>query len=101
MHLHGQSFDVVAVNGRFVNPATKDTLAIDPMGSADLVFSASNPGKWLFHCHNFEHRLKGLATGHQHQLGAEHTAKPCTTPSSCHPDAGRRRGRLFDRLDQW
>jgi FtsP/CotA-like multicopper oxidase with cupredoxin domain len=25
MHLHGQPFDVVTVNGRFVNPSTKDT----------------------------------------------------------------------------
>src|SRR5581483_5827853 len=40
MHLHGQPFDVVAVNGRPVSPATKDTLSIDPMGSADLLFQA-------------------------------------------------------------
>jgi len=62
MHLHGQPFDVVAVNGHSVNPATKDTLEVAPMGSADLLVKAQNPGKWLFHCHNFQHMMNGLAT---------------------------------------
>jgi FtsP/CotA-like multicopper oxidase with cupredoxin domain len=62
MHLHGQPFDVVAVNGRVVEPATKDTLELAPMGSAIVDFKATNPGKWLFHCHNFEHMMNGLAT---------------------------------------
>ncbi|MHB8621417.1 MAG: multicopper oxidase domain-containing protein, partial [Chloroflexota bacterium] len=44
------------------NPATKDTLEIAPMGSADLMVKARNPGKWLFHCHNFQHMMNGLAT---------------------------------------
>jgi len=62
MHLHGQPFEVVAVDGRIVQAATKDTIEIAPMGSADLVFKATNPGQWLFHCHNFEHMMNGLAT---------------------------------------
>lgn len=62
MHLHGQPFEVVALDGRVVQPEIKDTIEIGPMGSADLIFKATNPGKWLFHCHNFEHMMNGLAT---------------------------------------
>ncbi|HLQ33609.1 MAG TPA: multicopper oxidase domain-containing protein, partial [Chloroflexota bacterium] len=55
-------FEVVALDGRVVQPEIKDTIEIGPMGSADLIFKATNPGKWLFHCHNFEHMMNGLAT---------------------------------------
>lgn len=62
MHLHGQSFTVLAVNGRrLAVPLTKDTLDVAPhMGSVDIEFTASNPGQWWFHCHKPMHMQGGM-----------------------------------------
>lgn len=56
IHLHGQRFLVLAVNGTPVkNRAWKDTVLV-PAGSAiDLLVEMSNPGKWMLHCHIAEH----------------------------------------------
>jgi len=52
--LHGQSFRVLSVNGaRLAVPVVKDTVDVHAhMGSAEMEFTAHNPGDWLFHCHN-------------------------------------------------
>jgi FtsP/CotA-like multicopper oxidase with cupredoxin domain len=62
MHLHGQSFRVMAVNGvRLRSPLVKDTVDIAPhMGSADIEFAAFNPGRWMFHCHKPMHMEGGM-----------------------------------------
>jgi FtsP/CotA-like multicopper oxidase with cupredoxin domain len=62
MHLHGQSFRVLAISGaRYVAPITKDTVDVDPhMGSAVVEFVAGNPGDWLFHCHKPMHMDGGM-----------------------------------------
>ncbi len=51
-----------AVEMLFNEVRTKDTIEVGPMGSTDLIFKATNPGSWLFHCHNFQHMMNGLAT---------------------------------------
>jgi FtsP/CotA-like multicopper oxidase with cupredoxin domain len=62
MHLHGQSFRVLAVNGqRAAEPLVKDTIDVTPhMGSAVLELVAHNPGDWLFHCHKPMHMEGGM-----------------------------------------
>jgi multicopper oxidase len=50
MHLHGQSFEVLAVNGRRVDPPlVKDSLDVRAhMGAVEIEFAAHNPGDWFF-----------------------------------------------------
>ncbi len=64
MHLHGQSFRVLAVNGvRYAEPVIKDTVDVAAhMGSAVLEFTAHNPGEWFFHCHKPMHMMGGMIT---------------------------------------
>jgi FtsP/CotA-like multicopper oxidase with cupredoxin domain len=62
MHLHGQSFKVLAVNGRQLSqPIVKDSVDVEAhMGSVDIQFTASNPGDWFFHCHKPMHMEGGM-----------------------------------------
>lgn len=56
IHIHGQRFLVLAVNGApTTNRAWKDTVLI-PIGfTVDLLLDLSNPGRWMLHCHIAEH----------------------------------------------
>jgi suppressor of ftsI len=56
IHIHGQRFLVVAVNGvPNTNLVWKDTVLL-PLGfTADLLLDLSNPGRWMLHCHIAEH----------------------------------------------
>jgi FtsP/CotA-like multicopper oxidase with cupredoxin domain len=62
MHLHGQSFKVLAVNGqRLRAPIVKDSVDVEPhMGAVQLEFTAHNPGDWFFHCHKPMHMEGGM-----------------------------------------
>ena len=62
MHLHGQSFRVLAIKGTLLaTPIVKDTVDVEAhMGSAVLEFTAHNPGDWLFHCHKPMHMMGGM-----------------------------------------
>ncbi len=64
MHLHGQSFKVLAVNGRRVDvPLVKDSVDVGAhMGSAEIEFTAHNAGEWFFHCHKPMHMDGGMIT---------------------------------------
>lgn len=63
MHLHGHMFQVVAVNGKSINGAMRDTVLVTPMhGSVRIAFDADNPGRWAFHCHNLYHMMTGMMT---------------------------------------
>ncbi|WP_048878272.1 multicopper oxidase family protein [Acidocella aminolytica] len=62
MHLHGHHFQVVALNGISVAGAIRDTVLVPARGSVRIVFDASNPGRWLFHCHNLYHMAAGMMT---------------------------------------
>ncbi|HEX3990175.1 MAG TPA: multicopper oxidase domain-containing protein, partial [Acetobacteraceae bacterium] len=47
MHLHGHAFQVIAVNGKPINGAVRDTVLVTPMmGSVRIAFDADNPGRW-------------------------------------------------------
>ena len=64
MHLHGQSFKVLAVNGqRLAAPLVKDSVDVEAhMGSVVIEFTAHNPGDWFLHCHKPMHMEGGMIT---------------------------------------
>ena len=64
MHLHGQSFRILSVNGaRYADPLVKDSVDVEAhMGSVVIEFTAHNPGDWFFHCHKPMHMEGGMIT---------------------------------------
>lgn len=62
MHLHGHHFQVVALDGRALSGAVRDTVLVPANGSVTVAFDADNPGRWLFHCHNLFHMATGMMT---------------------------------------
>jgi FtsP/CotA-like multicopper oxidase with cupredoxin domain len=64
MHLHGQSFQVLAINGQpLAQPLVKDSVDVEAhMGAVEIAFTATNPGDWLFHCHKPMHMEGGMIT---------------------------------------
>jgi suppressor of ftsI len=61
IHLHGQRFLVLAVNG-VPNPdlAWKDTVLVPAGAVVDILLDAANPGAWMLHCHIAEHLSAGM-----------------------------------------
>jgi FtsP/CotA-like multicopper oxidase with cupredoxin domain len=63
MHLHGHAFQVIAIDGRPIQGAVRDTVLVTPMmGRIRIAFDADNPGRWAFHCHNLYHMITGMLT---------------------------------------
>ncbi|WP_395021321.1 multicopper oxidase family protein [Dongia sp.] len=62
MHIHGHHFQVVAVDGKRLSGAIRDTVWVPPMRTVTLAFDAVNPGKWAFHCHHLYHMASGMMT---------------------------------------
>jgi len=62
MHLHGHHFQVVALNGKPVQGAMRDTVLVPFNGTVRIAFDADNPGRWLLHCHNLFHMARGMMT---------------------------------------
>ncbi|MGR8933110.1 MAG: multicopper oxidase family protein [Gammaproteobacteria bacterium] len=61
MHLHGQFFKLLAVDGRPVEENFwRDTLLIGPQETADIGLVAIDKGSWAFHCHILEHAEAGM-----------------------------------------
>jgi len=62
MHLHGQQFAVLAVDGLpNSNMVWKDTTLIAPGQTVDILVKMTNPGVWMAHCHIAEHLHAGMA----------------------------------------
>ena len=56
IHIHGQRFLVLRVNGvAQENLAWKDTVFLPVGSTAELLVEMSNPGRWMLHCHIAEH----------------------------------------------
>jgi suppressor of ftsI len=61
IHLHGQRFLVLAVNGQpNQNLVWKDTVLVPAGGTVDILLDPSNPGRWMLHCHIAEHLSAGM-----------------------------------------
>lgn len=64
MHLHGQRFLVLSVDG--VAPRDigwEDTVLVPRGSTVDLLVEMSNPGEWMLHCHIAEHLTNGMMAG--------------------------------------
>jgi FtsP/CotA-like multicopper oxidase with cupredoxin domain len=83
IHLHGQQFVVLTVDGLPNNNlAWKDTVLVFPGQTLDILVRMSNPGEWMAHCHISEHlhagmsltfrveNEKGYAVGDEYRMGA-------------------------------
>ncbi len=62
IHLHGHSFQVVAINGKPLSGAVRDTVIVPAMASVTIAFDADNPGHWPLHCHHLYHMATGMMT---------------------------------------
>ena len=61
IHIHGQRFLVLSVNGVPTrNHAWKDTVLVPVGMSVELLLELSNPGRWMLHCHIAEHLEAGM-----------------------------------------
>lgn len=62
MHLHGHSFQVVAIGGQRFAGALRDTVLVPPMQAVTIAFDTGKPGHWPFHCHHLYHMVTGMMT---------------------------------------
>jgi suppressor of ftsI len=61
IHLHGQRFLVLSRDGvPNDNLAWKDTVLVPVGSTVDILLEASNPGRWMLHCHIAEHLAVGM-----------------------------------------
>jgi FtsP/CotA-like multicopper oxidase with cupredoxin domain len=62
MHLHGHHFLVLSRNGKRLTGSAwwVDTLNVQDGERYEVGFRATNPGVWMFHCHNLPHAADGL-----------------------------------------
>jgi FtsP/CotA-like multicopper oxidase with cupredoxin domain len=67
IHLHGHAFQVIAIDGRPIQGAVRDTVLVMPMGRVRIAFDADNPGRWPLHCHNLYHTVTGMMTEFRYQ----------------------------------
>jgi FtsP/CotA-like multicopper oxidase with cupredoxin domain len=61
MHLHGHSFQVIAINDVLFTGALRDTVLVPALSSVTVQFDANNPGLWYVHCHVLWHLDAGMA----------------------------------------
>jgi FtsP/CotA-like multicopper oxidase with cupredoxin domain len=67
IHLHGHLFQVIAIDGRPIQGAVRDTVLVMPMGRVRIAFDSDNPGRWALHCHNLYHMVTGMMTEFRYQ----------------------------------
>lgn len=62
MHLHGHHFQVVALNGRAIAGALRDTVHVPPMSMVTVALDAGEAARWMLHCHHMPHLATGMMT---------------------------------------
>lgn len=62
MHLHGHHFQVVAINGKPVAGARRDTVHVPPMTMVSVALDAGEAASWMLHCHHTAHMASGMMT---------------------------------------
>jgi FtsP/CotA-like multicopper oxidase with cupredoxin domain len=63
IHLHGQRFLVISVNGVPTdNQVWKDTELLTIGSTMEILVEVTNPGEWMLHCHISEHLESGMMT---------------------------------------
>jgi FtsP/CotA-like multicopper oxidase with cupredoxin domain len=62
MHLHGYTFQVVALDGNpLEHPYKANTVLLGPSQTADVAFKADRPGQWMFQCHFLDHVMNPVS----------------------------------------
>jgi FtsP/CotA-like multicopper oxidase with cupredoxin domain len=62
VHLHRHTFEVTSLDGKPLSGLQKDVVMIAGNSTAEVDFTANNPGLTLFHCHNQTHMDFGFMT---------------------------------------
>jgi FtsP/CotA-like multicopper oxidase with cupredoxin domain len=55
VHLHRHTFEVTSLDGRPLSGLMKDVVMVNGNTTAEVDFTANNPGPTLFHCHQQSH----------------------------------------------
>jgi FtsP/CotA-like multicopper oxidase with cupredoxin domain len=55
VHLHRHTFEVTSLEGRPLSGLHKDVVVVKANSTAEIDFTAANPGPTLFHCHQQSH----------------------------------------------
>jgi FtsP/CotA-like multicopper oxidase with cupredoxin domain len=55
IHLHRHTFEVTNLDGKAFSGLNKDVVVVSANTTAEVDFTANNPGATLFHCHNQSH----------------------------------------------
>lgn len=62
MHLHGHHFQIIALNGRAVTGALRDTVHVPPMSIVSVALDSGEAARWMLHCHHMPHLATGMMT---------------------------------------
>jgi FtsP/CotA-like multicopper oxidase with cupredoxin domain len=64
MHLHGHHFRILGTAGGTTHAPLRDTVLLNrlgqPQSTITVQFTADNPGRWLYHCHDMMHMMMGM-----------------------------------------
>jgi FtsP/CotA-like multicopper oxidase with cupredoxin domain len=60
VHLHRHSFELKTLNRKPTAGILKDVVLLQTNAKTEVVFTAKNPGKTLFHCHQQDHMDSGF-----------------------------------------
>jgi FtsP/CotA-like multicopper oxidase with cupredoxin domain len=60
VHLHRHTFELRTLNHRATAGIYKDVVLLQTAVKTEVVFTANNPGKTLFHCHQQDHMDSGF-----------------------------------------
>jgi FtsP/CotA-like multicopper oxidase with cupredoxin domain len=60
VHLHRHTFELKNMNRRPTAGILKDVILLPTRAQTEVVFTANNPGKTLFHCHQQDHMDSGF-----------------------------------------
>lgn len=60
VHLHRHTFELRTLNRKQTTGILKDVVLLETGAKTEVVFTASNPGKTLFHCHQQDHMDSGF-----------------------------------------
>ena len=60
VHLHRHTFELKSMNGKPMAGIEKDVVLLPTGSTTEVAFTANNPGKTLFHCHQQDHMDSGF-----------------------------------------
>jgi FtsP/CotA-like multicopper oxidase with cupredoxin domain len=60
VHLHRHTFELKSIHGRPTSGIQKDVVLLPTGAKTEVAFTANNPGKTLFHCHQQDHMDSGF-----------------------------------------